>query len=274
MSKALIIKGANFYQNRLTTVVISNPVPCTGIAISQASVNLTNIGQTIALTATVTPLNTTDQITWQSSDTNVVTVNNGVVTCVGVGTATISVVCGTEIATCEITASITIDANTELLAINRRYTQSTELANGKDYVSVSEAGTEGGTDNKSRSRVYCLESNADTGYYKFNSGSSVTFGYPIPIPPNTSVIKVNTSEFKSYGGQLSLLDGLSMPTYSISNKGARAVCVDRVVGVRDGNITTYDISEYNGYNSFVLSLQALASVDASTLTGSVTITFE
>ena len=62
----------------------------TGIALSETTTSLW-VGKTRALTATVSPTTANiTAVTWSSSDSNVATVNeNGVVTCVGAGTAII-----------------------------------------------------------------------------------------------------------------------------------------------------------------------------------------
>ena len=54
------------------------------------------------LTATVTPDNTTDTIEWSSSNTDVATVENGLVAAVGEGTATITAKAGGQEATCKV----------------------------------------------------------------------------------------------------------------------------------------------------------------------------
>ena len=64
------------------------------------------IGETVALVATVMPSNATNKnVTWSSDNTNVATVNNGVVRAVGEGSANITVttVDGNKTATCMIT---------------------------------------------------------------------------------------------------------------------------------------------------------------------------
>ena len=64
------------------------------------------IGDTVTLVATITPSNATNKnVTWSSDNTNVATVNNGVVRAVGEGKANITVttVDGNKTATCEIT---------------------------------------------------------------------------------------------------------------------------------------------------------------------------
>ena len=67
------------------------PVKVTGVKLNKSSKSLT-IGDTFTLTATVKPNNATDKsVTWSSSNTSVATVDeNGVVTAVAEGTATIT----------------------------------------------------------------------------------------------------------------------------------------------------------------------------------------
>lgn len=89
-----------------TSIVDVSSIPCTAITLSDATHTFTNAGETKTLTATLTPANTTDTITWSSSNTSVATVNNGVVTSVANGSAIITVTCGSQSATCSITVSI------------------------------------------------------------------------------------------------------------------------------------------------------------------------
>lgn len=70
------------------------------------SVSEVEVGNTVELTATVTPEDATDKtVTWESSDTTVATVANGVVTALAAGTATITVKTtdGEKTASCEVT---------------------------------------------------------------------------------------------------------------------------------------------------------------------------
>ena len=84
-----------------------NPVvriPCTGITLS-ASDLVFNDAVSQTLVVTVTPSDTNDKIVWTSDNNEVATVNNGVVTAVSNGNATITVACGEFSATCSVSVS-------------------------------------------------------------------------------------------------------------------------------------------------------------------------
>ncbi len=101
-----------FAETMEESVDASTVVTPTGVTLNKTSATLTSIGETIQLTATVSPSNATDtSVTWKSSDTNVATVTeNGLVTAVGSGNATITVstVAATKSATCTITVDIAV----------------------------------------------------------------------------------------------------------------------------------------------------------------------
>ncbi len=83
------------------------PVAASGLTLSQTSASLAP-GNSVALTATVTPSNATDKtIVWQSENTAVATVANGRVTAVGEGTTRITASCG------DVTASCTVSVKAE-----------------------------------------------------------------------------------------------------------------------------------------------------------------
>lgn len=79
----------------------------TGVTLDKTTLELFT-GDTETLTATVAPDNATNKnVTWSTSDANVATVENGVVTAVSAGTATITVTTedGAKTATCTVTVS-------------------------------------------------------------------------------------------------------------------------------------------------------------------------
>ena len=88
--------------------VTSNPIPAAEIYLSQNT--FTGVaGDTVTLTATVTPQNTTNKnVTWKTSNPAVATVTDGFVTIVGVGTASVTATTtdGSNLsATCTVTAN-------------------------------------------------------------------------------------------------------------------------------------------------------------------------
>ena len=83
---------------------ITEDIPATAIEVSPTSLDLV-IGEKSTLTATLTPANATDVVEWTTSAEGVATVENGVVTAVGEGTATIT---ATSVADNTISAACTV----------------------------------------------------------------------------------------------------------------------------------------------------------------------
>lgn len=100
-------------RNNLLVVYLNEPeepietIPVTGVELDNSTLQL-NIGDTFTLVATVTPSDATNQnITWLSSNSDIVTVDNGAITSIAEGSATIVVTTedGGFTATCEVTVS-------------------------------------------------------------------------------------------------------------------------------------------------------------------------
>ena len=103
MGKALVIKNVNFASVALDQVSFVGNKPCTALELSPASISFDTVGETKTITAIPTPADTTDVITWSSSNENVATVNDGAVTIHGLGEAIITATCGTVSESIEIT---------------------------------------------------------------------------------------------------------------------------------------------------------------------------
>lgn len=75
------------------------------VSVSQSSLTL-EVGASTSLTATVSPSTATNKtVTWASSNQAVATVNNGTVTAVGEGSATITAMAGGRIGSCQVTVN-------------------------------------------------------------------------------------------------------------------------------------------------------------------------
>ena len=82
--------------------VVTVTAPATAIKLDKSTASLT-VGGTVTLTATVTPANSTDKVTWKTSDENIATVSGGKVTAAAPGTATITATAGAYSAKCVVT---------------------------------------------------------------------------------------------------------------------------------------------------------------------------
>lgn len=106
MSKALIIHGASFSGNALEHITFDDAIHATDIELSSSTLTLTAIGATSQLTYTLTPANAKDAVTWVSSDEDVCTVDNGLVTVTGCGECTITATAGNVSDQCAITVAV------------------------------------------------------------------------------------------------------------------------------------------------------------------------
>lgn len=101
------------------------PVPVSSVTIDPATFQLSSIGATQQLTATVAPSSAQATVTWSSSDTSVATVSeSGLVTSVAVGTATITATADGVTGTAACTVALPT-----LSSISAAYTQSGTVYN-------------------------------------------------------------------------------------------------------------------------------------------------
>ncbi len=142
------------------------------VILNEETLTLT-VGENETLVATVEPANATvSEVTWKSSDENVATVKNGVITAVGEGEATITATVGDKSAECKVTVK----------SLVKDYTVTSltgEVINGTFY---AEAEVVKNTDRDNRDMiviaVYKDNIMIDMAYMKanFKSGESVSFG--------------------------------------------------------------------------------------------------
>lgn len=270
MSKALVINGANFASNKVAKVNLEEAVPCTGITISQSQITLTSIGATATLTATTTPIDTTDTVVWISSNEDCATVANGVVTCVGVGTATITASCGTHSATCTVSCAITIILdNSYSKETGVKYSGSLNLNNNppKNHLGLGTAET---------GELFYKSTN-DFTYKMFVTSTTVPItsnAYGIPIPSGTTKITVTPpSELVAAHDRVVLLlaNADEKQTYVTGSTGNAAMGLAAFrQSLNDGAVPLVcDISQYTTANAFAVTL-----VNGTTVSGNVSVTFE
>ncbi|MBR4353150.1 MAG: Ig-like domain-containing protein [Bacteroidales bacterium] len=107
------------YADRIQAIP-GSVIEVSGVSLNNSTLSLT-VGASETLTATVSPDDATNKtVSWSTSDSGVASVSNGLVTAVGVGTATITVTTedGGKTATCAVTVnpvevtSVTLDQDT------------------------------------------------------------------------------------------------------------------------------------------------------------------
>lgn len=124
VGETIITAECNGFSDTCKVTIIN---PMTGISLNKSTLEL-NKGQTATLTASKVPIDATDStpITFSSSDEAIAKVDeNGVVTAVSNGQATITATCGSFTATCKVTVEnlltgLTIDKT--LVAIDKNQT--------------------------------------------------------------------------------------------------------------------------------------------------------
>ena len=94
---------AETFANDNSIKFVAKEVSATAVTLNTTELTISK-GASATLFLTVTPEDFTDAVSWKSSDTNVATISDtGVVKAVGLGTATIKVVVGSQSASCKVT---------------------------------------------------------------------------------------------------------------------------------------------------------------------------
>lgn len=100
-STEIIAKCGDVTDKCKVTVVVS----ATGIKINKTSLEL-YLNDTETLVATIEPAESTDKVTWMTSDETVATVTDGLIMAIGSGEATIIATAGSQKAECKVTVSL------------------------------------------------------------------------------------------------------------------------------------------------------------------------
>lgn len=193
MATTLVIKNANFSANALDTVSFVETKPCTGVSLNKSTSSILYQG-TDTLVATVTPVDTTDILSWASSNSDVAIVANGVVTAVGVGNATITATCGSFSAECSIIVTATVSGAT---LAGKRFAGSGAAGGGTGAV-YPDSGTKFG--------IIYSATGEKLIYYDYSDY------YPIIIPQNTTKVRIvkGTNALTIY--RVPLMDTSKTPT--------------------------------------------------------------
>lgn len=247
-SLALVIKDANFSANALTQVVIGEGIPCTGIELDKSTISVNSLDGTQSITPTISPTGCTDTVSWSTSDSNVATVSNGVVSFVGLGTATITATCGEYSATCSVTVDDVVISSgfTFALVTNN---------NGQDYAQYQ-------IDYARLAYVDRVETTSER--YRLGNGSSHYDSFNLaphvfPKGTNSINIKATSGLSNSYTCYIFFFDS---QTLSTAQYLAKMLDKRNVNGSSNKIDITFNVSE--GADSFVVFLRASTTYDSST----------
>lgn len=249
MSTALVIPSADFADNAMERIIVTEPIPCTGITLDKSTGEITAIGDTLSLVPTVQPYNTTDKVIWSSSDESVVTVNNGVATTTGIGTATITATCGNFSAVCVITSRAFLDG-VKLGGVNLSGGTLAGGGNGLGYLAAVQ------------SRGTIIGGSGTLGLYRAYEG---VMYYPIPMPNGTKRIKITSGDYPSitfdsvkFFDHLTAVSGYPTVAQLIKHVGTNDESV-----IKDNGTYTFPIPEIDEYtiNSVGLSFRSNRSSD-------------
>lgn len=133
----MLFKNAVFSENMVDTVTALedsfNTIPATGIKLNPTTIKFASIGDTQKITATLTPDTATSSIIWESSNTDVVTVQkNGVATAVNDGMAAITATSGSATAKCNVTVNTKELYSVSNKVCNADFYEATGLKLGSD----------------------------------------------------------------------------------------------------------------------------------------------
>ena len=258
MATTLVIKNANFSANKLATVSFGGDIPCEGITLSDETKTLSAIGESATLTATLIPANTTDTVTWSTSDSNVVNVVDGVITAVSIGEAVITASCGTQTASCAVSVEVVPDfvvvggfnARKATGGVLNGNTTTAETA-GKNAIIAG---------NNSDSNVKTLDR---SGGSQAELDSNFRF-VPIPIPVGAKRIKIKSNFVKENVTLGFKTRFLFMDSTTSESTYVGAKCIDGKTGDsnwdQDSEVTEviYAIPENDSIDSFACSLNMSA----------------
>ena len=105
--------------SKSATCSVKVTVACTSVSLNKTVLNFDGTGSSQTLTVSKSPSNTTDAVSWSTSNASVATVSNGTVTAVGDGSCTITVKCGSKTATCSVKVITRVNYATMVLNPNR-----------------------------------------------------------------------------------------------------------------------------------------------------------
>ena len=262
MSKALVIKNADFSANKVTTITFDEEIPCTGVEFNDSAVSVSSLGDASSIIGyTISPSNTTDMVRLTSSNPDVVHVgSNNSLEVVGIGTCTLTLECGSHSDTCAVT--VDIYENPVFVVATQYIKTSSETGLAYDGIRI---------DGASSARMATVGAMSDGNFSKALYHTNKRFDpgdvTAIKIPANTAKIHVEAQNLYGSGDVLFFInanesfsadDRIFIPI--ISSVELTAV---NVGGNRQIN---QDVTVPAGATGYILINRPNAAIDASITT--------
>lgn len=250
MGKALVLPNCDFSANKIKIINFAE-VHCTGITLPASAT--VKAGMETTIEPTLVPANTTDVVTWSSSDPSVATVSGGgVVKGINDGTATVTATCNGHSATCDVTVqSIKLFAKggmpTALIMSGNLVDTATSTNNTSTVFNVAFGASDG------KLPVYGISTDVEREW-----ASNL---YPLKIPEGTTKITVSCPNFAPL-----------IMYYSAEEKSTRVDkseykvrdCARVLWGETPASGTEWSISSWT-YNTRTFTLPAIDGIDSITL---------
>ncbi|MBR7154970.1 MAG: Ig domain-containing protein, partial [Paludibacteraceae bacterium] len=211
------------------------PVAVTGVSLNKSTTSI-YVGASETLTATVAPADATNKaVTWSSNNTSVASVNNGVVTGVAIGQATITAktVDGNFTATCAVTVETAPIINVTGVTLNKT---SLELQVGKNETLTATVAPSNAA-------------NKNVTWSSSNSGvASVSNGLVTAIAAGTATITVTTEDGnKTATCSVTVTSGPPVPVSGLTTHVPEIYNARSKDGGYATPLVTYDNREYELY---------------------------
>ena len=267
-----------------TVTVTKAPIPATSVSLNKNSLDL-YIGDSDALTATVSPSNTTDQLVWSSSTPEVATVStSGVVTAVAEGSAVITASAGDKSASCNVTVHKWVEVTSVSLSQSSLTLNKGQSETLTATVSPSNANDKSVTWSSSNTGVATVDQNGKvtavgggnaTITVTASNGKTATCAVTVVIP--VTGISLSKSSLSFFKGDSETLVATVSPSDATNKKvtwssGNTAIAtVDqngKVTGIGKGNATiTASIDGFQASCSVTVKIGATSiTLDKTSLT--------
>ena len=228
---------ATLVNNAAGVTVGTSTVAVTGITIDKTTAEM-EIGETETLTATVNPDDATDKsVTWTTSDANIATVENGVVTAVAAGNATITAQAGEHTATCAVTVKAAEPA--------------TPAVTGYTFATSADVSAENGENVVVKVNITGHSDESVTGYnaydvtLTFDSDKLEYVGYDGAVKSDNGQVKVdgNTIRIVGCGAEKGFGTEIAALTFKTKAEGEANVTISKVQVSDKGTAVDENIPE-------------------------------